>query len=294
LELGVHLPLMDFGGEGLSLARLNRTVDAARDCGLAAVSANDHFLFATPWLDGPTALAAVLERSGSMELATTISLVSLRGPVPLAKTLAALDVLSGGRVVAGVGPGSSEGDYAAVGVPFEERWSRFEEATAALRSLLQGDSPLEPAPRRSGGVPLWIGSWGSDAGLRRVARLGDGWLASAYNTTPERFGAAREALSQELRANGRTADGFPNALVTMWNWISEDARDTERVLRDVLAPLLRRDPGELRGQLCIGSAETCAEVLARYAEAGCERVHIWPLGDESHQIELAAAAASSL
>jgi alkanesulfonate monooxygenase SsuD/methylene tetrahydromethanopterin reductase-like flavin-dependent oxidoreductase (luciferase family) len=281
---------MEFGEEGQSLARLTRAVEAARDCGLAGVSANDHFLFQTPWLDGPTALAAVIDRSGAMELATTVSLVALRGPVPLAKTLAALDLLSDGRVVAGVGPGSSERDYDAVGVPFEERWQRFEEATATLRALLQADSHLAPAPRRSGGVPLWIGSWGSSAGLRRVARLGDGWFASAYNTTPEQFGAAKERLSHELRARGRDPGEFPNALVTMWTWITPDAREAERVLRDVLAPLLGRDPDVLRDQLCIGPAEKCAELLSRYARAGCERVHIWPLGDEPRQIELAATA----
>jgi alkanesulfonate monooxygenase SsuD/methylene tetrahydromethanopterin reductase-like flavin-dependent oxidoreductase (luciferase family) len=287
LQLAVHLPLMEFGDEGQSLGRLTRAVDAARDCSFAAVSANDHFVFQTPWLDGLTALAAVVERSGSMELATTISLVSLRGPVQLAKALAALDVLSEGRVIAGVGPGSSERDYEAVRVPFEERWKRFDESTATLRTLLAGDS-LEPAPRRRGGIPLWIGSWGSTAGLRRVARLGDGWLASAYNTTPEGFAAARESLLEELLARGRDPERFPNALVTMWTWITEDDREAERVLRETLAPVLRRDPDALRDQLCIGPAERCAELLSRYARAGCERVHLWPLGDEPRQIELAA------
>jgi alkanesulfonate monooxygenase SsuD/methylene tetrahydromethanopterin reductase-like flavin-dependent oxidoreductase (luciferase family) len=269
---------MEFGEEGQSLARLTRAVDAARDCGLSAISANDHFLFQRPWLDGPTALAAALDRSGDMELATTVSLVSLRGPVPLAKTLAALDLLSGGRVVAGVGPGSSQRDYDLVGVPYEDRWRRFDEATAALRELLGESSPLTPASRRK--IPIWIGSWGSPAGLRRVARLGDGWLASAYNTTPEIFGVARQVLP----------DGFPNALVTMWSWITEDAGEADRVLRDVLAPLLNRDPDVLRDQLCVGPAERCAELLSRYAQAGCERVHLWPLGDEPRQIELAATA----
>src|SRR4029453_14439745 len=124
---------MPFGEEGQSLGRLARAVDAARECGFAAVSANDHFVFQTPWLDGLTALAAGMERSGTMELATTIALATLRGPVPLAKTLAALDVLSDGRVIAGVGPGSSERDYDAVGVPYEERWERFDDAVAILR-----------------------------------------------------------------------------------------------------------------------------------------------------------------
>jgi alkanesulfonate monooxygenase SsuD/methylene tetrahydromethanopterin reductase-like flavin-dependent oxidoreductase (luciferase family) len=289
LELGIHLPLMEFGDEGLSLARLTRAVDAARECGFAAVSANDHFLFQTPWLDGPTGLAAVVERTGDMELATTVSLVSLRGPVQLAKTLVALDVLSGGRVIAGVGPGSSARDYEAVGVPFEERWPRFDEAAARLRALVQEDSELAPPPPRAGGIPVWIASWGSPAGLRRVARLGDGWFASAYNTTAERFREARESLADELRARGREPDGFRNSLVTMWTWITPDAGEAERVLRDVLAPMLRRDPDDLRDQLCIGTPEQCAELLSRYAEAGCERVHLWPLGDEPRQIERAAA-----
>src|SRR3954470_22990484 len=115
---------MEFAGERLSLARLTRTVDAARECGLAAVSANDHFLFAAPWLDGPTALAAVADRTGSMAVAMTLSLAVLRGPVPTAKMLAALDVLAEGRLVAAVGPGSSKKDYDALGVPFDERWKR--------------------------------------------------------------------------------------------------------------------------------------------------------------------------
>src|SRR6476661_844921 len=222
MELGVHLPLMEFGSEGQSLARVAGAVDAARRCGFAAVSANDHFLYQAPWLDGPTALATVIERSGAMELATTVALVTLRGPVPVAKTLAALDVLSDGRVVAGVGPGSSERDYHAVGVPYEERWERFDEAVAILRSLLRGapppetrrhypvpGAPLAPAPRRAGGIPIWLGSWGSKAGLRRVARLGDGWLASAYNTTPDGFKDAKQALSGHLEARDRDPDRFP-------------------------------------------------------------------------------------
>jgi alkanesulfonate monooxygenase SsuD/methylene tetrahydromethanopterin reductase-like flavin-dependent oxidoreductase (luciferase family) len=293
---------MEFGGEGQSLARLQATADAARDCGFAALSANDHFVFSTPWLDGPTALAAVIERSGAMALATTISLASLRGPVPMAKALVALDILSGGRLIAGVGPGSSEHDYRALGVPFEDRWKRFEEAVTILRALLRRasapnrtryyalpDLELSPSPIQDDGIPLWIGSWGSPAGLRRVARLADGWLASAYNTTPEGFAAGRELLASALALQGREATGFPNALVTMWTWVTDDRAERDRVLGDVLAPLLKRDPDELRDQVCVGAPEFCAELLSRYAQAGCERVYLWPLGDEARQLELIAA-----
>jgi alkanesulfonate monooxygenase SsuD/methylene tetrahydromethanopterin reductase-like flavin-dependent oxidoreductase (luciferase family) len=288
VDLGVHLPLMPFG-EPLSRDRLVAAVDTARECGFAAVSANDHLVFQTPWLDGPTALASVIERSGRMTVATTVALAVLRGPVALAKALAAIDILSEGRLIAAVGPGSSKRDYDLVGISFEERWKRFDEAIAALRTLLGADSPLAPAPHQPNGVPLWIGSWGSRAGLARVARAGDGWLASAYNTTPERFAEARSDLARALAERGRDAGAFPNALATMWTWVAKDRAEGDRVLTEVLAPMLNRDPDELRDQLCIGPPEHCAQVLSRYAQAGCERVYLWPLGDEPRQLELIAS-----
>jgi alkanesulfonate monooxygenase SsuD/methylene tetrahydromethanopterin reductase-like flavin-dependent oxidoreductase (luciferase family) len=306
VELGVHLPLIPLGDEPVSLARLGRTADHARELGYAALAANDHFVYGTPWLDGPTALAAVIERSGALALATTVSLAVLRGPVALAKTLAAIDLLSGGRLVAALGPGSSARDYEALGVPFGERWTRLEEAVIALRALLEGAPPpdgslhyplpagiaLAPVPERA--IPLWIGSWGSPAGLRRVARIGDGWLASAYNTTPDGFATARTSLARSLEARGRDADGFPSALSTMWTWVARDRAERDRVLSDVLAPMLSRDAGELAGQLCVGSAEHCAELLSRYAAAGCGRVYLWPLGDEARQLELVARTVAPL
>ena len=298
---------MQFGEEQLSLPRLERAVGAARDCGFAAVSANDHLVFQTPWLDGPTALASVIGRAGEMTLATTVALPVLRGPVPLAKALAAIDVLSDGRLVAALGPGSSERDYGLLGIPFDERWKRFDESVAVLRALLKGeplpaepryypltpDIELAPAPPRAGGIPLWIGSWGSGPGLARIARAGDGWLASAYNTTPERFSAALTALGGELEACGRDAGAFPNALASMWTWVTEDRAEADRVLADVLGPILRRDPDELRAQVCVGPAEHCAELLSRYQEAGCQRTYLWPLGDEPRQLERVAEEVAS-
>jgi alkanesulfonate monooxygenase SsuD/methylene tetrahydromethanopterin reductase-like flavin-dependent oxidoreductase (luciferase family) len=302
MDFGIHLPLLQFDDEQLSAQRLAGAVDAAREAGFAAVSANDHFVFSRPWLDGPTALASVVERSASMSIATTVSLSVLRGPVALAKTLAALDLLSGGRLIAALGPGSSRRDYEALDVPYEQRWKRFDESIAVLRRLLDddaapvpsryypvpGDLRLEPPARQRDGMPLWIGSWGSAAGLRRVARCGDGWLASAYNTTPEVFAEARRRLAGELERRGREAEGFPNGLATMWTWVAEDRAEAERVLRDKLVPLLGRDPGPLGDQVCVGTPEHCSALLSRYAQAGCGRVYLWPLGDERRQIELLA------
>ena len=130
---------------------------------------------------------------------------------------------------------------------------------------------------------------GFEPGTGPSGEGGRRWRSSAYNTTPERFAAARGRLARALERRGRDTDRFPNALATMWTWVSEDRAAGERVLADVLAPLLRRDPDELRAQVCVGPVEHCAELLSRYAEAGCQRVYLWPLGDEQRQLELVAS-----
>ena len=299
VEYGAHLPLIDLGA-GRSLAALRAYVRAAAGLGYRYLCANDHLLFGRPWLDGPTALAALLEESGDMRLATTASLPVLRGPVQLAKTLAAIDLLSGGRLDAGVGPGSSAADYAAAGIRFEERWPRFEEAVQVLRVLLQGDPAgfegqfystrgvaLEPRPRQRPGPPIWVASWGSPAGLRRVARLGDGWLASAYNTTPDRFREGLDRLAEERRRLGKVTATLPSAIATTWLHVTEDKGAAERMRTEVLAPLLRRPAAELGSALLlIGPAAVCAERLAAVVEAGAHRIFVWPLGDEVRQLEL--------
>lgn len=299
MEYGAHLPLIELGGRTSSLEFLRRYASVATKLGYRMLCANDHLLFAAPWLDGPTALAAVVDQSGDAALATTVCLPVIRGPVQAAKTLAAIDVLSGGRLLIGVGPGSSARDYAAAGLDFEERWPRFDEATAALRALLHEDQPafegrfystrdltLEPRPAQRPGPPIWVGSWGSPAGLRRVARLADGWLASAYNTTPESFAEARSYLTSRLADAGRDQT-FPNGLATMWLYTTERRATAERVLTDVLAPMVNRPIEQLRDLfLPIGSAADCAEKVAAFAEVGVDRIAVWPLGDELRQLEL--------
>ncbi len=306
MELSLHPPLMEFRDEGQSRRRLQEAVDAARECGFAALSANDHFLFSTPWLDGPTALASVIERSGDMELSTTVSLAVLRGPVPLAKTLAALDVLSDGRLIAGVGPGSSARDFEAIGVPFEERWKRFEESVTVLRALLRGEalrhgrtSTLCQTARwsrlRAGGAEFLCGS---EAGARKQAFAA--WPGSPTDGLPPPTTQRRSASSPHvISSRGSSVDGDAREASSRTRWSrcghgSATAGQTPSALRTVLAPLLRREPDELREQVCVGPPEHCAQLLSRYAAAGCQRVHLWPLGDERHQIERVAAEVAPL
>ncbi len=298
MEYGAHLPLIDLAASR-SLPALKAYARTAAALGFRYLCANDHLLFSRPWLDGPTALAALIDDSDDMRLATTASLPVLRGPVQLAKTLVAIDILSGGRLVVGVGPGSSAADYAAAGLGFGERWRRFDEAVQVLRALLHGDPRgfegefyatrgvvLEPRSVQRPGPPIWIASWGSPAGLRRVARLGDGWLASAYNTTPDRFREGLDRLADALRLAGRPRESCANAIATTWLYVTEDRGVAERTLAD-LASMLNRSDAALRSlPLPIGPAEVCAERLTALVRAGARRIFVWPLGDEVTQLEL--------
>ena len=288
----MHLPLMDFGDARWSVGRLVEYVETATSLGFEAVCANDHMIFATPWLDGPAALASVVAASGDARLVTTVANPVTRGPVALAKTLAALDQLSGGRVVGGLGPGSSAKDYASVGVPFDERWPRFDDAVRAMRALLGGEAydgryyscpeALEPPPARGDGLPLWVASWGSAAGLRRAARRGDGWLASAYNTTPADFGQAWTRVLDQLSEDGRITSGFENGLATTWFHI--DPRDAGDVLESRLASRIHRPVAELRERLPFGSADRVREMVALYRDAGLQWMFVWPVTDELEQL----------
>jgi alkanesulfonate monooxygenase SsuD/methylene tetrahydromethanopterin reductase-like flavin-dependent oxidoreductase (luciferase family) len=299
VRFGVHLPLADFGDQQPTAAALCAYASAARQLGYTTLAANDHLVWRRPWLDGPTALAAVLSAAGDMTVATTISLPVVRHPVVLAKALSTVALLAQGPLIAGLGPGSARADYAAVGCPFEERWARFDEALALVRALLRGeavrdgvfypaeglrlDPLLRPAPQ------VWLGSWGSERRLQAMAGGADGWLASGYNLTPDQYRGARARLDGHLRQAGRDPAGFPDAIATMWLYITDDPARARTLLADVLAPALGRDPDRLAGQLPIGVPEHCAEVLSRYAAAGAQEIYLWPVRDPIDQLERCAA-----
>ena len=266
------------------------------------MAANDHLVWGHPWLDGNVALASVAASAGDMTLATSITLPVIRHPAVVAKTLTTLAALTRGPVVGGLGPGSSRRDYDAVGIPFDERWARFDEALPLVRALVSGE-PAGSGTFYAGGYDIrptpdprpriWFASWGSDRRLAAMAAEADGWFASAYNATPDQYADARGRLDAHLQNAGREPDAFPDAVATAWLYVTESRQEAEHVLVDVLAPTLNRDPEKLR-HLPIGSAQYCSEALAAYAAAGAGEVLVWPVRDSLRQIELCASAAASI
>ncbi len=298
MDYGAHLPLMDFGGHPYTHEHLVGYAVDRRRARLPGLTVNDHLVFSAPWLDGPMALAAVMEHTGDMTLATTVRLSVVRGPVAVAKSLGALDRLSGGRVLAGVGPGSSADDYAAAGLDFAERWPRFDESIAAIRALWRRTGSRSPASstrrrgstsspdrHRPGGPPIWVGSWGSGPGLSRVARLADGWLGVGLQHDPR---ALRRGLAVTPGEAGGPGEG-PRL-------VPERPGD-DVVLRHRRPPGGRADPpgaghpdraptrGDAPGAAPDRPGRAVRREAHRFAVPGCSACSIWPVADERRQLE---------
>jgi alkanesulfonate monooxygenase SsuD/methylene tetrahydromethanopterin reductase-like flavin-dependent oxidoreductase (luciferase family) len=120
--------------------------------------------------------------------------------------------------------------------------------------------------------------------MRRVARLGDGWLASAYHVTPASFVDASARLHQHLHQAGREPEHFPQALGSMFYNMTEDRRRAEELLVEVVSPVLGRSVELLRERLLIGPPAECVEKLARLHAAGVRKVFLWPVENEAVQL----------
>jgi len=293
MELGVHMPLFAPAGRVPTARDLADYAALAERLGYAALVASDRLLTPVGWLDGLAALTIAAAATERLRLVTSVLLPALRQPAVVAKALGTLDILSRGRVIAGVGAGVSAADFALCAVPFAERWQRLDTAVATLRRLW-GESPglaeaaFLPPGLSPGGPPIWIGSWGSAAGLRRAARLGDGWIASAMSTSPVQFAAVWQAVQADVRATGKDPSHFPNAISSLFFYLTAEPAEAATVIRDVLAPALGRAPAALEQTALVGPADICTDRILQYEEAGAQHLFLWPISDPARQIQLFA------
>ena len=183
-------------------------------CGYDSLWAGDHIAYAIPILDPLLQLAQAAIVSRRLILGTSVLLLPLRHPTPVAKQITTLDHLTEGRLILGVGVGGEfPNEYAACNVPLNERGARLAEGVTVLKKFFSGDPvahagkfygpftevKMLPGPRQPGGPPIWFAGR-SDAALRRIGRLGDGWLS--YVITPEMYqaGLGKIAAAAEGRA----------------------------------------------------------------------------------------------
>ncbi len=199
MDYGLVLPNL---GAGASPEGLLAAVEAAEDHGFTDAWTTDHVLIdrenASDYgrlYEAITTLAWLAGRSRVIRLGTSVIVVPMRNAVVLAKELATVDALSGGRLIAGFGIGWNTQEFGNVGVAdrFRQRGAYLEETIAVCRHLWSGtDAPFhgrfhafddyvfEPLPAQGGGLPIWLGAR-EDRALQRVGRLADAYHASATN-----------------------------------------------------------------------------------------------------------------
>jgi probable F420-dependent oxidoreductase len=164
----------------------------------------------TTWYDTVATLGWLAATTSRVRLLSHVYVLAYRHPLATAKAFSTLDVLSGGRVVLGVGAGHVEGEFDALGVSFADRGRTTDEALAAVRAAFHdewsaGDLGQAPRPIQPGGPPIWVGG-SSPRALRRAAELGDGWLPQG--PPPVGMPAAIASIREQRERAGLSMEGF--------------------------------------------------------------------------------------
>lgn len=255
--------------------------EAAERLGYHGIYVNDHValpreeapLYGNAFLDPFVALGFLAAVTTRVRLGTTVIVVPYRNPLVQAKMVAALDVLSKGRITLGAGSGHVPGESAALGVPYAERGAMTDEYLAVMRALWSEDEAsfhgrwfdfehLRPLTRPlQSPLPVWIGGRGPRV-LRRVVAQGQGWHPTRMS--PEEIAAEIGRLHALAAAAGRTE---PITVAMRWSlYLVERAEEA--------------GPGRDRGEIQRPRrtpAETAA-LVKRYAAAGVDELLLDPPG----------------
>lgn len=276
--------------QGASYDQLLAVARAAEDAGFDAFFRSDHFvrMGAGDPEPGPsdawTTLAGLARDTSTIRLGTLVTSMTFRYPGVLAIQVANVDAMSGGRVELGLGTGWFEQEHRAYGIefpPLKERFDRFEEQLRVITGLWTtpaGESfdhagthyhlersPALPKPVQSPHPPIIIGG----GGPRRTPRLAAQYAAE-YNLpfqSPDASAAAFARVRAACEAHGRTDDIVCSAAVVVC--CGEDEAEVQR-----RADRIGRDVAELRENGAAGTPDEVVAKLARYADAGAERIYL--------------------
>jgi len=284
--------------EGLTWDRWFRIAERVESLGLDSLWRSDHFFSLMghperPALECWTSLTALAQRTQRIQFGPLVSPMTFRHPALLARMAAAVDGLSAGRLVLGVGAGWNEAEHEAYGIslpPLKERFDRLEEGISVIKALWTG-GPVDfdgryyrlrgaasyPRPVQQPGPPLLIGGDGEVRLLRIVAREADEWNSHAPG--PDAYRHKRARLEEHCRTVGRNPDEIRRS------WMGgglvgrdvAEVREKGRWHQSFLAALAsvapEAAPDELRRRSWIvGTPDQVATQLAAYAALGVDRV----------------------
>ncbi|GAA3266232.1 LLM class flavin-dependent oxidoreductase [Dactylosporangium vinaceum] len=275
MQIGIGLPISD-------PARLPEWARRAEAAGFASVALLDRLAY-----DNPEPLVALSVLAGAttrIRLQTEVLLAPLRSTAVLAKQVATLDRMSGGRFTLGVGVGGRDDDHAAAGVPLRQRGARMDAMLTDLRTIWSGapypETPIGPAPATPGGPPLLIGGF-APAALARVARFADGFLCAA----PLQWaGGLVRTVEDQWAAADRP--GRPRLVCQINAATPATAEQARTAAAAYYAFTGRAGWGEP-----ISDPHQLADTVAAYADFGADELILYCHGDDPDQIAPLASAA---
>ncbi len=307
LKFGLLLPTREVIMSGLpgQATRIYELAERAEDLGFHSVWVGDS-LTAKPRLEAITTLAAVASRTHRVRLGTAVLLAALRHPILLAHSVASLDFLSGGRIDLGIGYSrpndpAQEHEFKILGLSAEQRVKMSEELVQVMRRLWQERDvshagkftsfehvTLEPRPVQPGGVPIWLASNNVEPGLRRVGRMGDGWLNNI--TSPEIYRECLGKIRGYAAEAGRSHDEIePGLYFTLAAGGEEAVREGQAFLAQYYN---KSYESVAKAMVCaIGSWEEVIDRIEAYCEAGASTVVIrFACRDQIGHLEACAEA----
>jgi alkanesulfonate monooxygenase SsuD/methylene tetrahydromethanopterin reductase-like flavin-dependent oxidoreductase (luciferase family) len=263
-------------------------------------------------LEATVALTYLADRSERVQIGPVVTLMPARDPVALARQAVALDDLSGGRFVLGLGIGGQGREFRMFGYPFDDlpsRFARLEEGLEVITLLLRSDEPVTfagtyyrleeamvlPKPQRKGGPPILVGGAGPKRTLPLVARYGDIW--NPQSITPEEYRERSALLNDLLGAEGRPPEAVKRTislrvlcgrnkteLEQRWSWIRGQVPALGNMPFDMLLEMTQSQFG-----VFVGSPEAIVEWLLSYRAAGVEEIIIeWSALDDFEGLQLIA------
>ena len=294
----VALSLMIEGQNGLTWPHWKRIVADAEALGFAGLFRSDHYTNASPpdkpSLETIVSLTYAADHSSRVHFGQLVSPFSFREPTMLARQAAALDDLSGGRMILGLGAGWQEREHTLFGLDLGDmptRMARFEEGLEVVTRLLRSDEPatyegrfyhlrgatLLPSPQRPGGPRILIGGNGPKRTLPLAARYADVWNATFI--LPDKFRERNQLLDSLLDQAGRPREAVQRTLMTNLTF-GRDAEDLERKLagrrqRPAFAGMSSSEIADtLWTQMGFisGTAERVIERIQVFADAGVQEL----------------------
>ena len=279
LGVGVQLPEVERQVRWPELRAIARTAEQA---GFDSVWVGDHLLYRYadgstrgPW-EAWTTLAGLAEATDRVVLGPLVAATAFHAPFMLAKQAAAVDEISGGRLVLGLGAGWNEAEFAALGAPFDHRISRFEEAFTIVRELLANgvvdfdgafftarDAELLPGPARPGGPPILIGSSGPRmlAATMPYADAWNAWYADTGNS-PAGVPRLRSIVDGACTAAGRDPAAVERTVAVLVRMPGGTGRIMGDTTQRAAQPPLQ------------GTPEAIADILRAYAVEGIGHVQL--------------------